>query len=860
MSEGPRFLQKDFSQIELIGSGSYGKVYSAVRNDDKKKYAIKVLITTGEVRMEEVKNEIRSLACINNNKYIVRYYDTWIEKLSEEDYEWVNKQKNDTDEDKTVDDDTNYFSEEEMDFEEVSCLDPNEIEWEDSPYSNESEEYSSQEDEYEYEYIEESETIENKEENKEEENKEEENKEEENVNLTIVENKIQDNQSEKYGICIQMEYCTGGDLSKIIKNKELHYSSQEGKNKVMNYFKQIVMGVSAIHQHCIIHGDLKPGNILKEKDTMKIGDFGLARTNTDYKSKILGTIGYAAPEIVTGNYDNKIDIYSLGIILYEMCLSPTTRSEFIYNLDRLKNQRKINGTVENQYQMYKELILEMTEPNPKDRPTIDEVLKKLTILDEDLKKISELLPFIQEKSNLWPQLSAAIESKMKEKIKDIEKEETEEFELTTTHLEIIRSLTEIHILYGTKAMFMNPFIPSSLLKESGIEYHEVQSPLLINKEGELMVLINNYQELVRVIIKEIKEPTSYIIRIPTVSLHVTKEPTVSPSLVYINTSISNEQHQFDIIECIILIGSIINVFMNKSKLHISHSGINEMIHNNKELEEIMIKKPIQSLASIKTIIQKYRNERFNYIIPIFNYLKENEDIVYDIGISGNNNQGLYFEVKNEEGKVSLTGGETKIKKNKVEIKTIGYWIKVDNIYQSLGDKKGLIAKRKVIVKGISDKMSKASMKIYLEYFGFNVIYEESNNEYKGCWIKLNIHKDGKYDFFTNCFWDIGVTLNIYIDKDLIRKEILPLGKAIGSMQKQYTKKSIPMLIADEKLVSNELWEWILLPKEKIQKRKKTIISQNGVSFIRELEEFKKNLKSKCKFILKRGNDKKIITQ
>ncbi|EDR29093.1 interferon-induced, double-stranded RNA-activated protein kinase, putative [Entamoeba dispar SAW760] len=822
--------------------------------------------------MEEVKNEIRSLACINNNKYIVRYYDTWIEKLTEEDYEWVNKQKTEKDKELSEEDDTNYFSEEEIEFDEVSCLDPNEIEWEDSPYSNDSEEYLSQneedndndndnEEEYEYEYIEESETIENKEEEEENETIENKEEEEENVNLTIVENKIQDNQSEKYVICIQMEYCTGGDLSKIIKNKELHYSSQEGKNKVMNYFKQIVMGVSTIHQHCIIHGDLKPGNILKEKDTMKIGDFGLARTNTDYKSRIVGTIGYAAPEIVTGNYDNKIDIYSLGIILYEMCLSPTTRSEFIYNLDKLKNQRKINEIVEKQYQMYKDLILEMTEINPKDRPTIDEIIKKLTILDEDLKKISEILPFIQEKSNLWPQLSEAIENKMKEKIKDIEKEKIEEIELTTTHLELIRSLTEIHILYGTKTIFINPFIPTNLLKESGIEYHEIQSPILINKEGELMVIINNYQELVKIIIKEIKEPiTSYIIRIPTVNLHITKEPTVSPSLVYINTSISNEQHQFNIIECITLIESIINIFMNKNKLHISHSGINEIIHNNKEIEEIMIKKPIQSLTSINKIIQKYRNEKFNYIIPIFNYLKENEEIVYDLGILGNNIQGLYFEVKNEEGKISLTGGETRIKKDKIEIKTIGYWIKIDIIYQNLGDKKTLITKRKVLIKGITDKMSKASIKIYLEYFGFNVIFKENIIDYKGCWIKLNIHKDEKYDFFTNSFWDIGVTINIYIDKDLIRKEILPLGKAIRSMQKNYTKKTTPILIADEKLVSNEIWEWILLPKEKFQKRKKTIISQNGLSFIRELEEFKKNLKSKCKFILKRGNDKKTITQ
>lgn len=111
-------------------------------------------------------------------------------------------------------------------------------------------------------------------------------------------------------------------------------------------FQEMVNGLDYIHSQGLIHRDLKPGNIfLDSTDHVKIGDFGLAtaaikaKTTVDMISKIdveetkdsvltsrVGTTFYIAPEVTkaTGkvNYTNKVDVYSLGVIFFEMIYHP----------------------------------------------------------------------------------------------------------------------------------------------------------------------------------------------------------------------------------------------------------------------------------------------------------------------------------------------------------------------------------------------------------------------------------------------------------------------------------------------------------------------------------------------------------
>ena len=77
-----------------------------------------------------------------------------------------------------------------------------------------------------------------------------------------------------------------------------------------------------LHDHGIVHRDLKPGNIFCDEGVVKIGDYGLSKfiscSRRSGQTESVGTVHYMAPEIANGRYGKEIDIYALGIILYEM--------------------------------------------------------------------------------------------------------------------------------------------------------------------------------------------------------------------------------------------------------------------------------------------------------------------------------------------------------------------------------------------------------------------------------------------------------------------------------------------------------------------------------------------------------------
>ncbi len=117
---------------------------------------------------------------------------------------------------------------------------------------------------------------------------------------------------------IAMEYLNGGDL----RNQIDHGVTEKD---AVDYLRQIASALSAVHRKGVLHRDLKPGNIMLRADnSIALIDFGLAKrarleSEITDKGEIFGTPYYMSPEQGHGNgVDERSDIYSLGVIFYEM--------------------------------------------------------------------------------------------------------------------------------------------------------------------------------------------------------------------------------------------------------------------------------------------------------------------------------------------------------------------------------------------------------------------------------------------------------------------------------------------------------------------------------------------------------------
>ncbi len=118
---------------------------------------------------------------------------------------------------------------------------------------------------------------------------------------------------------IVMEYVEGINLKELIKKEGALEES-----RAINIVKQIALALSEAHNKKIIHRDIKPHNIMMNKDNMvKVGDFGIAKavnsSTITSVGAVMGSVHYFSPEQARGGYmDERSDIYSLGIVLYEL--------------------------------------------------------------------------------------------------------------------------------------------------------------------------------------------------------------------------------------------------------------------------------------------------------------------------------------------------------------------------------------------------------------------------------------------------------------------------------------------------------------------------------------------------------------
>ena len=155
-------------------------------------------------------------------------------------------------------------------------------------------------------------------------------------NIVELYDVIHDDKNPEF-IYLILEYCHQGDLCKFLNKRPM--KEKYAKKYMMN----LVDGLKYLLQNNIIHRDLKPQNILVTKNgKLKISDFGFARHfNSEYMLKTMcGTPLYMAPEIMTqSKYTNKADLWSIGIILYEILFArrPYNANSFYNLIQQVKN-------------------------------------------------------------------------------------------------------------------------------------------------------------------------------------------------------------------------------------------------------------------------------------------------------------------------------------------------------------------------------------------------------------------------------------------------------------------------------------------------------------------------------------------
>ncbi|EDK47294.1 conserved hypothetical protein [Lodderomyces elongisporus NRRL YB-4239] len=232
---------------------------------------------------------------------------------------------------------------------------------------------------------------------------------------------------------IQMEFCENNTLLNLIEQ-----GLPNNPTEYWRLFRQLLEAVSYIHKEGFIHRDLKPMNIFIDKsNNVKVGDFGLAKnsqsllaasalrnlplsgsnnnsatmTPTIYNdrgvikagdlSTIVGTVLYTAPEVASGSYDEKVDMFSLGVIFFEMCYSLSTGMERVTTLKRCR-ELIFPSTWKSTQE--KKVVKALLNANPKARPSASALLQSgwLPVEHQD-QVIKEALKSLADPASPWQQ-------------------------------------------------------------------------------------------------------------------------------------------------------------------------------------------------------------------------------------------------------------------------------------------------------------------------------------------------------------------------------------------------------------------------------------------------------------------------
>lgn len=204
-------------------------------------------------------------------------------------------------------------------------------------------------------------------------------------NIDFIENKF----------VLVMEYIKGKTLRDVISDQGMEISL------FTSIAVQILEALDYAHKNNVLHRDIKPENILlteeKKKQLVKVTDFGLARfIKTDsISASTAGTPIYMSPEVWSGNFDKKSDIWSVGAVFYELLTgAPPYLADNLNTLRRkIEKQQFTNPRVLRSGipQYLEDAVVQCLNTNPASRPSCKELLQKITKKSKAIKIEAEFV-------------------------------------------------------------------------------------------------------------------------------------------------------------------------------------------------------------------------------------------------------------------------------------------------------------------------------------------------------------------------------------------------------------------------------------------------------------------------------------
>ncbi|KAH3859658.1 eukaryotic translation initiation factor 2-alpha kinase 3-like [Dreissena polymorpha] len=194
---------------------------------------------------------------------------------------------------------------------------------------------------------------------------------------------------------IQLELCQAKTLKHWLD--DTNRNKNRPSNEIVEKIEQITSALAYIHGKKITHRDLKPENIFlsaEQGNPVKVGDFGLAKImerDSESHTAEAGTRAYFAPEQSTTHYTNKVDIYALGVIVYEMFnfIPPGSTRKYLINDAK---ECKFPEKMKLEHAQWCKAVRQMLSEDPDKRPTARALLGKVKLWEKLSTDIDEPRP------------------------------------------------------------------------------------------------------------------------------------------------------------------------------------------------------------------------------------------------------------------------------------------------------------------------------------------------------------------------------------------------------------------------------------------------------------------------------------